>query len=140
MFRHIGLLACFLFLIVGCAKIEENVYRNGTDARVNVKAQRGVCEDINTYDSGTYWSETWWYWAQGISYSFKKSERIEEQKEKDGFLGLGEKVTKIHYTDIVISSTYTFDPITAPRKSTNRTQSEINLPQDYQYIEPVKYW
>lgn len=139
MCRTLALVLICVFL-AGCAKKEENLYKDGTDARVEVKAQKGVCTYINTYDSGSYWSESWWYWSLGIEYTFAKSERIEESKSQEGFLNLTEKTTKIHYTDIVIDSTFTFNPITAPIKAANSIESKIKLPQNYEYIEPLQYW
>ncbi len=128
-------------LLVGCTKKESNVYVTGADARVQVKAQQGTPEDVNTYDSGTYWSESWWYWTRGIEYTFTKRERIEEAKSREGFLGLTELTTKTHYGDIVIDSTYTFNPITAPLKgSKNLSMSMPKLPQNYEYKEPAQYW
>jgi hypothetical protein len=122
------LLLMFSFALTACSKTED-VYRDGTDGRIAVKNERGVCADINTYESSGYWS-------QGISYSFKKSERIEESDSRSGFTTT---TIKTHYTDIVIDSTYTFSPIPAPIKS-NYKASSTKLPHSYKYIEPLKYW
>jgi len=131
-----SVLFCMLLGIVSCSK-SEDVYRNGTDARVQVKSERGTCTDINTYESGSYWSESWWYWSQGIEYTFSKSERIEESKTQSG---LTTTTTKTHYMDIVIDSTYVFTPTSAPQKTANSIKSKETKLRDYIYIEPVKYW
>jgi len=134
--RYAGLLICCV-MFWGCSK-SKDVYEIGDDARITVKTQRGTCTDINTYDSGAYWSETWWYWSQGISYTFGKEERVEESKSGYGFLSLGTLTTKTHYANVIISSTYNFNPITAPAR--NSTPSSIKLPQDTNSFEPGKYW
>jgi len=57
-----------------------------------IRGTYGEPEEINTYSSSDYSSETWWYWSKGISYTFKWGSLIEGD------------------CDI---STYTFDPISA---------------------------
>jgi len=36
------------------------------------KARRkhGPPEEVTSYSSGSYYSEGWWYWTQGIKYTF----------------------------------------------------------------------
>jgi len=60
------------------------------DARDEIRAQYGPPEEVNTYDSEGYWTETWWYWSRGVSFTFVREA----------------------YGDIDLESTYTFSPIT----------------------------
>lgn len=40
------------------------------DERSDVRAHRGNPEEVEQYDSHCYDIETWWYWSQGVSYTF----------------------------------------------------------------------
>ena len=74
------------------------------DARTGVKVSWGNPEEVNTYTSETYWSETWWYWTKGMSFTFGTAERNEQ-------VGSGCNRRTAKRTDIVIASTYKFNPI-----------------------------
>ncbi len=89
-----------LFILFGCSTRTEDKFVTGTDARTQIQSQKGTTEDINTYESGSYWSESWWYWTKGIEYTFGKSERTEENIEK-GFLNLSTKKILNHQMSII---------------------------------------
>ena len=36
----------------------------------NIENSRGAPEDVNRYDTEGYHSVDWWYWMQGICYTF----------------------------------------------------------------------
>lgn len=36
----------------------------------DIRNQYGEAEEKQTYSSSDYYSETWWYWTKGISYTF----------------------------------------------------------------------
>lgn len=38
----------------------------------DVRAKRGNPEETSVYNSGTYYSESWDYWTQGIIYTFSQ--------------------------------------------------------------------
>jgi hypothetical protein len=90
-----------LLILTGCGALQGEIVLPGHDDRVGVKQSRGNPEDVYTYDSGDYWSESWWYWSQGINYDFVKSKR----REGDGVI-FQQKI----YIDIIINSTFTFSP------------------------------
>ncbi len=35
-----------------------------------VRAKHGSPEETSKYSSAGYYSETWWYWSKGVSYTF----------------------------------------------------------------------
>lgn len=95
----IGLfLISLIAMSIGC----EEKQRQGYDERIDIRVEYGEPEDVYTYSSEDYWSESWWYWSQGIQFTFTKRERL--RKENLG-------CTDIIYTDIVIESTYEFTPL-----------------------------
>lgn len=114
-YRIIAVLLLGIIMLAGYGGLETDEFESGSsaltksiakDVRNDVRADRGDPEDIRTYSSVGYWSETWWYWKQGISYTFKMVTR------KEGSSSGGCNPTNaIHYTDVVIDSTYTFSPI-----------------------------
>jgi len=101
------IIALFLLSLVAMGVTCEEKYRQGYDERIDVRAEYGEPEDVYTYSSDDYWSESWWYWSKGIEFDFEKRER-----SKHGDLGC----VKTIYTDIVIESNYEFPPITSIEK------------------------
>lgn len=91
-------LVSLIAMSVGC----KEEHRQGYDERIDIRAEYGEPEDVYTYSSEDYWSESWWYWSKGIEFDFKKRERSEH-----GDLGY----VKTIYTDIVVKSTFEFTPI-----------------------------
>lgn len=104
-----GLILFSLLFLSGCSREDSDEYRQGIDSRIAVRNLNGNPDDIFTYDSTYYWSQTWWYWCKGVEYSFTKSERIEEKEEGSWFWDKRKK--KIHYSDIIIESSYFYSPI-----------------------------
>ena len=61
-----------------------------TEAMDKTRAKYGAPEEISTYKSSGYNTETWWYWSKGRSYTFAWGSNVDECCDK---------------------STYTFSPI-----------------------------
>lgn len=59
-----------LAMSVGC----ETKRGQGYDEREDIRIEYGEPEDVYTYTSEDYWSESWWYWSQGIEFDFVKQE------------------------------------------------------------------
>lgn len=36
----------------------------------DIKSKHGTPEEVNSYSSSGYTSDTWWYWSKGISFTF----------------------------------------------------------------------
>lgn len=105
-------LVSLIAMSVGC----KEEHRQGYDERIDIRAEYGEPEDVYTYSSEDYWSESWWYWSKGIEFDFEKRERL--KKENFG-------CTDIIYTDIVVVSTYEFPPITS-------RQGQIRLREEFE--------
>lgn len=90
MIKRALVLLIFAFILAGCLHSKEDRGEDDCDDEMDdVRAERGAPEEVNTYDSGDYHSVDWWYWSQGINYTFTWGENV-------------------HNCDV---STYTFDPI-----------------------------
>jgi len=47
------------------------IFQPNCDSQMeNVRSSRGDPEEVNRYDSSDYHSVDWWYWSQGICYTF----------------------------------------------------------------------
>ena len=63
----------FIFLMItifsfsACELFEE---KNCDSQMEEVRQSRGNPEEVFTYDSSDYHSVDWWYWSQGICYTF----------------------------------------------------------------------
>ena len=79
---------------------------NCDDEMDSIRGSHGGPEEISTYSSEGYSSETWWYWSKGISYTFKWGSSIEGD------------------CDI---STYTFDPISADATAEEKASIKATL-------------
>ena len=79
---------------------------NCDDEMDQIRGTYGEPEEINTYSSSDYSSETWWYWSKGISYTFKWGSLI------DGDCDM---------------STYTFDPISADATAEQKAAIKTTL-------------
>lgn len=99
-------LVSLLAMSVGC----ETKQGQGYDEREDVRIEYGEPEDVYTYISDDYWSESWWYWSQGIEFDFVKRERAEHETIACV------KGDKTVYTDIVVESIYEFTPITSKQE------------------------
>ena len=106
---RITIVLFFGLFLIGCGRNDVDEYHAGVDARITVRYEHGAPENTYTYSTDTYWNEDWWYWCNGgIKYSFGKRDRVEEKE--DGSL-FNRRTRRIHYNDIVIESTFQFNPI-----------------------------
>ncbi len=73
-----------------------------------VRSTRGAPEETSSYDSTGYHSVDWWYWSQGICYTFTWGSNIDECCEV---------------------STYRFDPISinSSKELKNKIKENKNL-------------
>lgn len=95
MARMVLLLGIICLIALNCAQ-------NCDDEMDDIKSKKGTPEEVNTYSTSDYKSETWWYWSKGISYTFT----------------WGSSVGKCEV------STYTFSPISA--NSSKEEKARIN--------------
>ena len=89
----------FVFLsIQGCGKCD------CSDEMDSTRNKYGDPEEVNSYDSGGYHSESWWYWSKGKEFTFTWGSDVSECCDK---------------------STYTFDPIRLSRELSDDEKSQI---------------
>lgn len=60
------ILLIFLCLYLSCCIFKCNCDNEMED----IRNQYGKPEEVESYSSSEYQSETWWYWSKGISYTF----------------------------------------------------------------------
>jgi hypothetical protein len=56
-----------VFFFATCELFKEE---NCDSKMEEVRANRGEPEEVNRYDASDYHSVDWWYWSQGICYTF----------------------------------------------------------------------
>jgi len=99
-----------LFLVVSC-------FWDTEDARDDVRKKYGPPEEVSTYTSGNYATETWWYWCQGISFTFKRES------------GCGGYSWYKH-------STYTFSPICSAVAEEEKEAHRLHLRESLKLLPP----
>ena len=81
----------------------------------DVRAKHGSPEEVNTYSSSDYHSESWWYWSKGVEYTFAWGSVLDE------------------CCDV---SKYTFTPITDAVSDQNRVKVENGKVLELHWITP----
>ena len=66
----LALLALIFVFSCTIQDIYNNLQPDCTAEMENVENSRGAPEDVNRYDTEGYHSVDWWYWIQGICYTF----------------------------------------------------------------------
>lgn len=96
----IFILAFVFLFIYSCSS------SNCDDEMDRIKGQYGEPEEVNTYSSEGYYSQSWWYWSQGINFDFTWGSNV------DGGCDM---------------STYTFDPISADATAEEKAAVKATL-------------
>lgn len=70
--KRAALLLAATLLLAGC-ETSSNLPARGEqcdEAMSETQAKYGTPEEVNTYTTSGYNSQTWWYWSQGLSVGF----------------------------------------------------------------------
>lgn len=84
---------CSVFILLFIAGCKTNC----DDEKSDVRSKYGAPEEINTYSSSGYSSETWWYWKKGVSFTFMTTPQKACEESK-----------------------YTFSPVRSPSEAEKR--------------------
>ncbi len=72
----------------------------------DIQGRYGQAEEKSTYSSEGYYSETWWYWSKGVSYTFTWGSSVKGACDM---------------------STYTFDPISSNATAEQKASIKATL-------------